>query len=397
MAKPVAFIPVRGGSKSIPGKNIRPFCGRPLVYWTARAAQQCAHIDAVVIATDSAEIARTVRRFGFDKLVVYDRQAANARDTSSTESVLLEYLGAAPMADATPFILIQATSPLLTAADLDRGLAAFRQPGVDSVLSTVRNKRFFWTDAGEPVNYDYRQRPRRQDFPGWQMENGAFYINSAGNIRRDKNRLSGRIAISEMPDYTAVELDEPHDWITAEAQLRRYVLPRDAPRPKASDLRLFLTDVDGTLTDSGMYYSETGDELKKFNTRDGKGLQLLQQAGLRVGIITGENRELVRRRSEKLQLDYLFLGIADKVPVIQSLLDQLDLDWHQVAFIGDDVNDTALLEKVGYSAVPADAIRRNRELADYVCERKGGAGCVREFAEQLLEELARPGTGPVHG
>ena len=386
MAKTVAFIPVRGGSKSIPGKNIRPFCGRPLVYWTARAAQQCPQIDEVIIATDHPEIAATVRTFGFDKLRVYDRQAANAQDNSSTESVLLEYLATGTCNAADTFVLIQATSPLLSAADLTRGLVAFARPGVDSVLSTVRTKRFFWTDGGEPVNYDYRQRPRRQDFDGWQMENGAFYINSVANIQRDNNRLSGRIAVSEMPEYTAVELDEPHDWITAEAQLRRYGTPATDRNARARQIRLFLTDVDGTLTDSGMYYSESGDELKKFNTRDGKGLQLLRQAGLRVGIITGENRELVRRRSEKLRLDHLFLGIADKVPVVQTLLDELALTWEQVAFIGDDVNDTALLERVGYSAVPADAIRRNRALADYVCELRGGAGCVREFAEVLLGE-----------
>ncbi|GAL78673.1 N-acetylneuraminate cytidylyltransferase [Algibacter lectus] len=109
--KTIAFIPVRGGSKSIPLKNVKPFCGQPLVYWTAKAAQDTSEIDEVIIATDSESIRKTVLSFNFDKLKVYERSSKNAADVSSTESVMLEYLNKVPLDDSDTFILVQATSP----------------------------------------------------------------------------------------------------------------------------------------------------------------------------------------------------------------------------------------------------------------------------------------------
>src|ERR1700752_4219945 len=113
----VAFIPVRGGSKSIPSKNIKLFCGKPLVYWCAKALQDSKSIDTIVIATDSEVIKQTVLTFGFSKLVVYDRDPANAADTSSTEAVMLEYLAKVNLPAEKYFVLVQATSPFVTGTD----------------------------------------------------------------------------------------------------------------------------------------------------------------------------------------------------------------------------------------------------------------------------------------
>ena len=198
----VAFIPVRGGSKSIPLKNIKQFCGKPLVYWNLQALDQVDSVDRVVVATDSDKIEETVLGFGFQKLEVYRRKADNATDTASTEAVMLEYLEAHPVQYDELFILVQATSPLTRSEDFSRALDQFRSSDCDSLLSCVRTKRFFWRENGTSVNYDYRNRPRRQEFDGLLMENGAFYINRSDNILRDKNRLSGKIAVHEMPEFT---------------------------------------------------------------------------------------------------------------------------------------------------------------------------------------------------
>jgi len=218
----IAFIPVRGGSKSIPLKNIKPLAGKPLVYWTAKAANDSNCIDEVVIATDSPEIIKTVTDFNLSKLRIYKRKAENAQDTSSTESVMLEYIEAENPSDNDRLFLIQATSPMLTSEYIDNLYKKYLEENADSAMTGVVTKHFFWTKDGIPVNYDYKNRPRRQDYEGLIQENGACYINSVSNIKKDKNRMSGRISVYEMPEYTAYEIDEPDDFLIIEKLMEKY-------------------------------------------------------------------------------------------------------------------------------------------------------------------------------
>ncbi len=223
----IAFIPVRGGSKSIPLKNIKLLNGKPLVYWTALAAQNAKCIDKLIIATDSEEIKAVVLNFGFSKLEVYDREPQNAQDTASTESVMLEYINKCEFKDNDLFFLIQATSPMLKSEHIDGMFGSFSMNDSDSMFTGVREKQFKWRGINnknglQPVNYDYRNRPRRQDFEGVISETGACYINSIKNIKRDKCRLSGKITAYELPSYTAYEIDEPEDWIIVEELMKHF-------------------------------------------------------------------------------------------------------------------------------------------------------------------------------
>lgn len=166
---------------------------------------------------------------------------------------------------------------------------------------------------------------------------------------------------------------------------------KPASRAVLRQIRLLATDVDGVLTDAGMYYSENGDEWKKFNTRDGMGLKLLQKAGLITAIVTQERTKLVARRAEKLAIPELHQGIMDKLPVIRAMAERYGLTLRQVAYIGDDINDLEALTAVGWSASPADGMPVVRAAVDYVCEKKGGEGAVREIVEMILEaQAARP-------
>ena len=214
----VAFIPVRGGSKSIPLKNIKEIAGHPLVYYTAKAANDCVDIDVVYVATDSDIIKETVEGLGLSKVEVIGRSEENASDTASTESAMLEF---AEKYDFDNICLIQATSPLLTHEDLEGGFKKFKE--ADSVLSVVRQKRFVWEENADgsvsPVNYDVFNRPRRQEFDGFLVENGAFYITSKKLLLESKNRVSGKIAAYEMSDYTYFEIDEPSDFKISEIRL----------------------------------------------------------------------------------------------------------------------------------------------------------------------------------
>lgn len=382
--KVIAFIPVRGGSKSIPLKNIKPLCGKPLVCWNIEALEACNLVDEIVVATDSDEIWKVVEAKSYHKTQLYRRLKENASDTASTESVMLEYINSAHLSNDTVFMLVQATSPLTQTTHFNEALQTYSGGSYDSMLSCVRNHRFYWNEDGSSLNYDFMNRPRRQDFKGILMENGAFYINKVGNILESGNRLSGKIGIYEMPEYTATEIDEPDDWFIIEELMRRHVLS-EKPIKK---VKLFLSDVDGTLTDGGMYYSESGDELKKFNTRDGVGFQLLREAGIKTGIITSEDTKIVANRANKLKVDYLCQSKRDggKVAAVQEICDDLGISFDEVAYIGDDINCYDLLSRVGYAACPSDACDKVKKIPNIkVMQENGGYGCVREFINTIME------------
>ena len=382
----IAFIPVRGGSKSIPQKNIKSFCGKPLVYWSIAALQDCKKVDAIIVATDSTEIEHTVLQFGFDKVEIYRRSAENATDTASTESVMIEYIQQSNLSGNNFLMLVQATSPLTQTSQFDEALDMYLQDKYDSMLTCVRHFRFFWNEDGTSKNYDYRNRPRRQNFKGELMENGAFYINTVKNILACTNRLSGKIGIYEMPEYMAFELDEPDDWYVMEHLMRKHNLNQKTVLK--SNIRLVLTDVDGVLTDGGMYYTETGDEMKKFNTRDGMAFELLRQAGIKTGMITSESTKIVESRSKKLKTDYLVQGRREggKLSAVQDICLQEGIALDSVAYIGDDINCFELLSAVGLPACPIDALRPIKEIANiHILSKKGGEGVFREFVEYILQ------------
>lgn len=382
----VAFIPVRGGSKSIPLKNIKPLSGMPLVYWSIKALHDSESVDKIIVATDSDEIESAVSSFNLPGVFIYRRSAENATDTATTESVMLEYLNSHPLDDSEIFILVQATSPLTQSSHIREAIQKYKEEDLDSLLTGVRSKRFYWNDDGSPINYDPANRPRRQDFDGVIVENGAFYISRVKNILESRNRLSGKIGIYEMPEYTHVEIDEPDDWKMVEHAMSKI----NSTTKNLSDIKLFLSDMDGTLTDAGMYYSEKGDELKRFSTYDGKAFELLRNNRILTGIITSENTKIAERRSKKIRADFLYQGVSgkDKLKIAHKLCDDLSISIKQVAYIGDDVNCIDLLSSVGVAACPFNARSEVKKVPGIIELRtNGGSGAVREFADLILSSL----------
>ena len=285
----VAFIPLRGGSKSIPHKNIKNIAGKPLSFWVIETALKSSAVDKIFVSTDSEEIKQVVNQIKNDKLEIISRSKKSATDQAATELAMLEF--AKNNKDFQDIILIQATSPLLTAKHLNEGVRKFKHNKYDSLLSVVRQKRFIWKENNNtacPINYNPLNRPRRQNFDGFMVENGEFYISSSENLLKSRCRISGKTGLYEMPEETFVELDSPMDWMIAETLLI-HKKQRDIQN-KIKKIKMAIFDVDGVFTDGSVYLDETGGESIKFSRIDGKGIEILR-----------ENKYILSASSENLE------------------------------------------------------------------------------------------------
>ncbi len=377
-----ALIPVRGNSRGIPDKNIRLVGGRPLLYWSVKAACECPELDVVYVSTDSDKISSTAMRFGFDKLRVIGRPPSTATDTASTESVLTDF---AMRYDFDSVALIQATSPLITCDDLSGGFRVYERPGIDSVLSVVRQKRFIWSaqpdGTGRPINYSPSQRPRRQEYDGFLVENGAFYITSRELLVASGVRISGNIGFYEMPPESYTEVDEENDLTVVDALLRSRP---GRKRFSINDVKMFITDCDGCMTDGGMYYGEQGETVKKFNTRDGMAFELLKKAGILTGIITSEKSGFASARGRKLSADVVVDGAKDKLSGLLEICGRFGIGPENVVYLGDDINDLPCILKAGMGCCVADAADAVKDAADHITAACGGHGAIREIADMLV-------------
>ena len=155
--------------------------------------------------------------------------------------------------------------------------------------------------------------------------------------------------------------------------------------PILKSIKLVLSDLDGCLTDGGMYYTEEGQLMKKFNVKDGMGNRLLRESGIKTGIITTDSSDIVKARGEKLMVDFIANKIWDKQDTAREICKEIGIQPSEVAYLGDDINDIELLKIVGFSACPADAVPEVKNIVDLVLESKGGYGAFRELANIILE------------
>ena len=155
-------------------------------------------------------------------------------------------------------------------------------------------------------------------------------------------------------------------------------------KKKLKKIKLVIPDVDGVLTDGGMYYSKDGEYLKKFNTRDAMGMELLLKKGIKPVMLTRENSSIVKTRAKKIKVSKLYSGILDKNKQLKKILKEYGLSPEQIAYIGDDVNDFEIMKSVGFACSPNDGIKQIQKISDYVCKLNGGNGVFREFADIII-------------
>ena len=378
--KKTAIIPLRKNSKGIPGKNKKKLLGRPLFCWTLGSAI-FSELDEVYIFTDDEEILSFIQKeySWTSKVKGLLRIEENANDTASTESAMVEFAEKIKY-DFDILCLLQATSPLTTEKDINEALFQITSKNKTAALSVVKTHRFTWNADGTPQNYDVFNRPRRQDFEGLLIENGAIYATSKEAFFQSQNRVSGTIGLVEMPEETLMEIDSVSDWLIVES----LVAERQKSLKKQEKINFLVLDVDGVFTDGGVYYDANGEMAKKFDMRDGMGLEILRQNGVEVVVVTSENSDLVAKRMQKLQIKHTFLGIKDKYSFLQNFIMQQQTSWSNLAYVGDDVNDLANLCSVGWSFAPADATAVVKQQVDFTLTHNSANGAIREVCEWIL-------------
>ena len=393
-ARVVAVIPARGGSKGVPGKNLRRVGGRPLVARAVLACRAAERIDEVVVSTDDDAIAAVAVAAGAR---VIRRPDHLAGDTASSESALLHALEARAADDPDVLLLVQCTSPFLDPADLDAGVDLVASGAADSAFAAVETYEFLWrrSDDGRTavgLNHEAASRPRRQDRePDWR-ETGGFYVLDVPGFRRSRHRFFGRTAVVPVAEAGALEIDTPAELAVAEA-LADLVDRRLDTVAEPLQVRGVVTDFDGVHTDDTALVDAAGGESVRVSRADGLGVAALRAAGIPFLILSKERHPVVAARARKLGVEVM-QGVDDKVAALTGWLAGHGLDPAEVAYLGNDVNDLGPLGLVGWPVAVADARPEVRAAARLVLQHPGGHGAVRELCDRVRAARAGASAAP---
>jgi YrbI family 3-deoxy-D-manno-octulosonate 8-phosphate phosphatase len=372
----VAVVPARGGSKGVPGKNLKRIAGRSLVARAVDAALAASTIDRVLVSTDDAQIAAEARHAGAE---VVDRPAAIAGDTASSEAAVLHALASL---DEQPevVVFIQATSPFIDPSDLDSAVRRVLSAREDVVFSAIETFAFLWrqTDDGAVgVNHDAAVRPRRQDREAHFQETGAFYVMRTAGFVRGGHRFFGRVGIHEVDASRAIEIDT-----VQELEVAGLIAPLFEVTPDI-DIDALITDFDGVHTDDRATVDSSGNESVTVSRADGAGVESLRRAGLPVLILSRETNPVVAARGRKLGVEVLH-GIEDKAAALAAWAEAAGVSLERAAYLGNDLMDLPAMALVGWPVAVADAHPRVLAAARIVLTRPGGHGAVRELADLIL-------------
>ncbi len=370
MQKIVGIIPARGGSKGIPRKNIRDIAGFPLIYWSIEAAKSSKLLHECYVSTEDDEIADIARGYGSNVLI---RPEELSRDDTTTLAVL-QHIVKEVNADAV--MVLQPTSPVRDKTTIDDCISDYNGGDYDTLATGFHAKM---------IEYGTHKNMRRQDIQGFFHDDGNVYIIDSAIINRG-DWSGDKICRKVLPRECHYEIDDDIDFFICESLLKKRISEGVQPwniMEQLSQIKMLIMDVDGVLTDAGMYYSETGDEMKKFNTRDGKGIELLRNLGIKTAIITSEDTDIVASRAKKLSIDHLVQGAKKKGKAFKEIADSENIPLQSIAYIGDDINDLEPFELAGFPVSVADAADELRSKSLYQTRAFGGHGAVRELCDLL--------------
>lgn len=377
----VAVIPARGGSKGVPGKNLRPVGGAPLVVRAIRAARAAHRIDLVFVSTDDPSIAEVSVAAGAE---VITRPADLSGDLASSESALLHALEHITAAHGTvrTLVFLQATSPFIDSAALNDAIAGVNDGDLDVAFSAFETYGFLWARCSDghaaAVNHSASNRPRRQDREPHYQETGAFYVMDAAGFRTAQHRFFGKVGIAEVPEASAIEIDDH-----AQLQIASALAPLFERCADALDVDVIVTDFDGVHTDDTALVDASGHEYVRVSRSDGLGVARLRSTGVAFLILSTEANPVVTARGDKLQVPVL-QNIADKAAALRQWAQTNRFALERTAYLGNDVNDLAAMALVGWPVAVADAHPDVLAAARVVLARRGGDGAVRELIERVI-------------
>ncbi|MFF9912091.1 cytidylyltransferase domain-containing protein [Streptomyces sp. NPDC013457] len=394
----LAVIPARGGSKGVPAKNLAPVAGVPLVSRAVRACLGAPLVTDVVVSTDDAAIASAARAAGAEAI---HRPASIAGDTATSESAVLHAMDAFEATSgrrADVILLVQCTSPFITAAEVNGTVERIVEGGADTAFTAAPTHGFLWRETSEAgtggegsgaygVNHDKAHRPRRQDREAEYLETGAVYAMAAEGFRTHKHRFFGHTALVVTDPARVLEIDDPHDL----ARARALAPLLDTPiTPGFEDVDAVVLDFDGTQTDDRVHLDSEGHEFVSAHRGDGLGIAALRRAGMPVLILSTEQNAVVAARARKLKIPVLH-GIDRKDLALKQWCEEQGIDPQRVLYAGNDVNDLPCFHLVGWPVAVASAHDSVRAAARAVTLTPGGSGAVREIAAWLLgPELHTP-------
>jgi N-acylneuraminate cytidylyltransferase len=411
MTEILALIPARGGSKGIPGKNIKPLGGIPLIAYSIAAGLQAECRPRVVVSTDDEAIAAAARAYGAE--VPFLRPAEYAQDLTLDLPVFQHALDwFAKHEGWTPDMVIQLrpTTPFRPAGMLDEAVRILRaHPDADSVRGVVpagQNPYKMWrAPSGTPMtplldtDIPEAYNQPRQALPPTFWQTGHIDAIRPAVIRGGS--MSGTVIypLHIDPIYT-VDLDNLLDWERAEWRLRdpqlKVVMPVDryagkqGKRGLPETVALLVFDFDGVMTDNTAWVDEHGVESVRVSRGDGMGVEMLKKAGVPMTIFSSEANPVVAARAGKLGIPVVHgIGLGDKGTRLAALLAEQGIDPAQVVYLGNDLNDLPCFPLVGCAVAVADAHPAALAQADIVLAHGGGRGAVRELSEMLLEKINR--------
>lgn len=375
----MVIIPARGGSKGVPGKNLRQVGGKSIL---ARAVLTSLRTsESVFVSTDDPDIALEAKKSGAKTIV---RPAEIAGDTSTSESALLHALAEIPHSSSTVVAFVQSTSPFIAFEDLERGFEQVESGACDVAFSATPQHKFAWKDGGdtwEPVGHPHNFRPRRQDLPEMVFETGAFYVFRAEGFFSSSYRFHGVVKPILVDTKLAIDIDEEADLVEANA----ISLHRKQALDGAIDwkrIELIVYDFDGVHTDNSVWVDEDGKESVKVSRSDGMAVAMIRDLGVQQLILSTEQNPVVAARAKKLNIQFEQC-VTDKEVTLREYIERTGLDSKNVVFVGNDINDLPATRVTRNFVAVADSHHRVLDVATVVLKAQGGAGAIREIAELI--------------